>query len=265
MPTTYTHDLFGREVYKMLPKEMKELIRKHGNLYRIGLHGPDILFYYMVSKNPVSQFGVEMHKEKAKAFFEQGMEQVRKRKDDKLLAYLLGFGCHYLLDSCCHPFVNQMAKEGVVSHTVLEKEFDRSLMIETGKDPFHFYPSDCIVPRMSYARVIHRAIPLIRTCNIFISLKMMKLLTNAMVYDDGGKRRKRVYRLMRIAGKKTADEMIEHFMTKDPAPQAKKPMEELRTLYEAALQEAPEYLQELYTLTEGEYRLSARWNKTYNG
>lgn len=44
---------------------MKALIRRHGDLYRIGLHGPDILFYYMVSKNPVTQFGIEMHHEKA--------------------------------------------------------------------------------------------------------------------------------------------------------------------------------------------------------
>ena len=52
MPTTYAHDLFGKEVYKRLPSDMKALIRRHGDLYRIGLHGPDILFYYMVSKNP---------------------------------------------------------------------------------------------------------------------------------------------------------------------------------------------------------------------
>ena len=55
MPTTYAHDLFGKEVYKRLPSDMKALIRRHGDLYRIGLHGPDILFYYMVSKNTVTQ------------------------------------------------------------------------------------------------------------------------------------------------------------------------------------------------------------------
>ena len=78
MPTTYAHDLFGKEVYKRLPSDMKALIRRHGDLYRIGLHGPDILFYYMVSKNPVTQFGIEMHHEKARAFFEEGMRQVRR-------------------------------------------------------------------------------------------------------------------------------------------------------------------------------------------
>ena len=103
---------------------MKALIRRHGDLYRIGLHGPDILFYYMISKNPVTQFGIEMHHEKARAFFEEGMRQVRRNDDEALFAYLLGFGCHYILDSTCHPYVNQMAAEGVIPHIVLEKEFD---------------------------------------------------------------------------------------------------------------------------------------------
>ena len=97
MPTTYAHDLFGKEVYKRLPSDMKALLRRHGDLYRIGLHGPDILFYYMVSKNPVTQFGIEMHHEKARAFFEEGMRQVRRNDDEALFAYLLGFGCHYIL------------------------------------------------------------------------------------------------------------------------------------------------------------------------
>ena len=264
MPTTYAHDLFGKEVYRRLPADMKAVIRRHGELYRIGLHGPDILFYYMVSKNPVSQFGVQMHKEKAKAFFEEGMRQVRRNKDEALLVYLLGFGCHYMLDSACHPYVNQMADEGVVPHIVLEKEFDRVLMEETGKDPDHYYPACGIVPKMKYARIIHRVIPLVRTGNIFISLKMMKFLTNFMVCDDHGRKRRIVGKCLSFGGKSIGS-MIEHFMTEGPVAEAEKPMPKLKELYEDAIPETVEYLKELYTLREGSYRLSARWNRTYNG
>ena len=228
MPTTYAHDLFGKEVYKRLPSDMKALIRRHGDLYRIGLHGPDILFYYMVSKNPVTQFGIEMHHEKARAFFEEGMRQVRRNDDEALFAYLLGFGCHYILDSACHPYVNKMAAEGVIPHIVLEKEFDRVLMEETGKDPDHYYPACGIMPKMEYARVIHRAIPLVKTMNIYISV-------------------------------------IGHFMTAEAVEQAKAPMPELERLYREAVPEAVEYLGELYTLREGAYHLSKRWDRTYNG
>lgn len=264
MPTTYAHDLFGKEVYKRLPSDMKALIRRHGDLYRIGLHGPDILFYYMVSKNPVTQFGIEMHHEKARAFFEEGMRQVRRNDDEALFAYLLGFGCHYILDSACHPYVNKMAAEGVIPHIVLEKEFDRVLMEETGKDPDHYYPACGIMPKMEYARVIHRAIPLVKTINIYISVRMMKILTNFMVCDDHGRKRRILGKLLRLGGESIGS-VIEHFMTAEAVEQAKVPMPELERLYREAVPEAVEYLGELYTLREGAYHLSKRWDRTYNG
>ena len=59
MPTTYAHDLFGKRVYRKLSAKLQHLIRSNGNLYRIGQHGPDILFYYFISKNPVTQYGVQ--------------------------------------------------------------------------------------------------------------------------------------------------------------------------------------------------------------
>lgn len=264
MPTTYTHDLFGREVYRKLPKEIRQVIRRHGDLYRIGLHGPDILFYFMVCKNPVTEFGVKMHKEKARAFFTQGMRQVRENRDEELLAYLLGFGCHYLLDSACHPFVDRTAKEGEVSHTLLEKEFDRALMLITGKDPFSYYPSDCIVPSMENARVIHRVLPLVKTVNIMLSMKMMKILTNAMVYDDGGRRRKWLGKLLGLGGEAGAG-LLDHFMTKKPSEAAQVPLAEFKRLYDETLEYAPALIEELYSLSEDDYHLSDRWNRTYNG
>ena len=173
MPTTYAHDLFGKKIYAKLPAEIQKVIRRNTNLYRIGLHGPDILFYDML-KPKVTETGIAMHRECAAPFFERGMTLVRTTHDEKLLAYLLGFGCHYLLDSACHPFVYEMAERNVISHTLLEKEFDRTLMLETHKDPYHYYPACGIVPRVTYARVIHRAIPRIRTKEIMSSLRLMK-------------------------------------------------------------------------------------------
>ena len=36
MPTTYAHDLFGKKVYKLLPEEMKRVVYRNRDLYRIG-------------------------------------------------------------------------------------------------------------------------------------------------------------------------------------------------------------------------------------
>ena len=219
MPTTYTHDLFGKIVYKQLPEEIRKVIRKNGDLFRIGLHGPDILFYDLTNLS-VSSIGVEMHSIPAASFFLRGMSMVRARDDERLLAYLLGFGCHYLLDSVCHPYVEDMAKAKVITHTLLEKEFDRTLMLETNKNPYHFYPSDCIVPKVSYARVIRKMFPGLGTRDILVSLRMMKFLTNAMVYDNRGKRRFLVALVTRIAGKRKSRSALEFFMEKDPDPYA---------------------------------------------
>ena len=265
MPTTYTHDLFGKQVYQKLPKEIKQVIRQNGNLFRIGLHGPDILFYYFISKNPVTQFGVNMHKEKARAFFEQGMQRVRETEDEKLLAYLLGFGCHYLLDSTCHPFVNEMEQARVISHTVLEKEMDRTLMLDTGKDPYSYRPSDCIVARYSYARTIHRAMPLVKTGNIFLSLKMMKYFTNKLICDDGGKRREFFGKIASVFGEKSSISLMEFFMMKKPCPGSEVPVARLKNLYKKALLEAPKELCDLFELSLREGHLSSRWDRNYNG
>ena len=55
------------------------------------------------------------------------------------------------------------------------------------------------------------------------------------------------------------------YMTAEAVEQAKAPMPELERLYREAVPEAVEYLGELYTLREGAYHLSKRWNRTYNG
>ena len=265
MPTTYAHDLFGKKVYRQMPNEVKRIIRENGELYRIGLHGPDIFFYYFIFKNHVSGVGYRMHKEKARAFFEQGMEQVRERKDEPLLAYLLGFGCHYLLDSSCHPFVNEMNDKGRIPHSLLEIEFDRFLMEESGKDPCHYYPSECIAAKKENAEVIHRAFPLVKTENILLSLKLMKWITNQLVCDDGGRRRNLCAKISSLGGHKAQSALIDHFMMCKPAGGSQEPVKELDLLYAAAVQEAPSELMELYNLSKENKPLSERWDRTYNG
>ncbi|MBQ1312309.1 MAG: hypothetical protein IIY55_10725 [Blautia sp.] len=218
----------------------------------------------MVSRNPVSQYGVKMHNTPAAAFFEQGARTVRATQDPALTAYLLGFGCHFILDSRSHPFVNRMQRENVVSHTLLEKEFDRYLMVKTGKNPYSYYPSDAIVPKQEYAQVIHKAIPKIRTSSLLASLHMMKLQTNLMVCDDGGRRRKAVEVLLKPAGRK-GQAIVEYFMTSQAPQNLDEPLEEMERLFRAALKEAPACLSELWTLFREEGRLSERWDIDFNG
>ena len=51
MPSTYAHYRFGRDVYRRLPDDIKGIISDERRLFLIGLHGPDILFYYKPLKS----------------------------------------------------------------------------------------------------------------------------------------------------------------------------------------------------------------------
>ena len=54
------------------------------------------------------------------------------------------------------PYVNKMAAEGVIPHIVLEKEFDRVLMEETGKDPDHYDPAGRIIMVGIFTCLFHK-------------------------------------------------------------------------------------------------------------
>ena len=90
MPTTYTHDVFGKMVYQKLPENLKEIVEEHTNAYRIGQHGPDILFYYhLFHENPVNQKGMAMHEQIAASFFRKCKEYCQETGDEEALAYVL--------------------------------------------------------------------------------------------------------------------------------------------------------------------------------
>lgn len=264
MPTTYAHDLFGKKVYQKLPEEMQKVIRQNGNIYRIGLHGPDILFYDLLSAETID-VGVKMHAQQARAFFEHGMEQVRRTGNEAMLAYLLGFACHYILDSKCHPYVYELDENKVITHTAVEKELDRYLMMKTGYDPHRYYPAHAICPKHRYARVIHKLIPQISTEQVYKSMRCMKFLTRLMVYDDKGAKRFVMKIGTRFVGRKRARMVMDFFMTRHPVKGSRVPVAKLRKLFNEALEEAPGYLKELYQLREIPYPLSKRWERTFNG
>ena len=107
MPSTYAHYRLGKEVIQRLDPDLRAIAEGHRQLYDIGLHGPDILFYYdALHRNPTSQIGFDMHGFPARDFFGPARDIVSKTDDrDAAEAYLMGFVCHFALDSTCHPYI----------------------------------------------------------------------------------------------------------------------------------------------------------------
>ena len=55
MPSTYAHYIFGQQIRGRLSGYERKVIDKYPELFNIGLHGPDILFYYRpLCKNKVN-------------------------------------------------------------------------------------------------------------------------------------------------------------------------------------------------------------------
>ncbi len=181
MPSTYAHKKFSEEVMSMLTGEAREAVLSYPSLYCAGCHGPDLLFYYKgARRNPVNDQGFAMHKESAAPFFERAKELVRKN-GQAALSYAAGFITHFALDSECHGYVEAKRKELKISHTKLEVEFDRFLLVCCGYDPVSTRLAEHIRPRREDAaviagffdrpsEVIERAMrDMRRICNLFVT------------------------------------------------------------------------------------------------
>lgn len=190
MPATYAHYRFGQEVRKNLPEKEKKIVEEFPELFMIGLHGPDIFFYYKpFSKNRVRQIGNDMHKRAGKDFFGPAAEVVREHDGNHAyLAYLYGFICHFALDVACHGYVDEKIAKSGISHTEIEAEFDRMLMVKDGHDPIRYKPTGHIVPSLENAEIIQAFFEDADSTQILGTLKGMVSYLNLLVAPSKGKR-----------------------------------------------------------------------------
>lgn len=141
MPGLYAHYLFGREVLEQLPEELKAIAQRQEREYTLGLQGPDLLFYYHpLRRSRVCRQGLQIHREAAAEFLEPAAQMLRDSEDEAALAYILGFICHFVLDSACHPVIQTVIRERGVSHAEIEAEFDRYVLKGRELSPYLFSP-----------------------------------------------------------------------------------------------------------------------------
>ena len=126
---------------------------------------------------------------------------VMKNTNDKeeALAYIYGFICHFALDSTCHGYIDEKIAQSGVSHTEIEVEFDRSLMIEDGKDPVRQDLTKHIVPSMENAEVIAHFFPGTEPKQVKKALKGM-IRNNQLLLAPSGLKRKMIYAILRLSG-----------------------------------------------------------------
>lgn len=109
MPATITHAFFAKDVYDILPTE----IRDKSNLDRCKMFGQSmdsLMFYNLFSILPgkkIRKFNKEFHTSHSRDFFIHLLHFMRDHsvEDEDTTSFLIGTICHYVLDSTVHPYV----------------------------------------------------------------------------------------------------------------------------------------------------------------
>lgn len=262
MPTTYAHDLFGKTVYGKLDSEIKEVIARHRMAYTVGLHGPDILFYVRpFHKNRINEMGQRLHREEAAGFFERGGALYRETKDEGVLAYLLGFVCHFMLDSTCHPYIGEYMKRTGAGHDEIETELDRALMEDSGKNPFFYHPACVIHPTKDCVHSIAAVLPEVSEKEVYHMLRAMKFYTGITVCPTPLKRKV----LLGASKAVGAYSLVQgRIMRKEPRPVCAESTEELERLFWLAVPETVTVLERYYRSVLSGEDVDARFDRNYN-
>ena len=260
MPTTYTHDVFGKMVYQKLPENLKEIVEEHMNAYRIGQHGPDILFYYhLFHENPVNQKGMAMHEQIAASFFRKCKEYCQETGDEEALAYVFGFICHYMLDSTCHPYIAKYMEKTGARHDEIETELDRYLMERSGKNPFRFKPAAQLKASKESVRAVSAILELPEK-TVRKSINSLKFYTGITVCHRFPKRMLLMWG-MRLTG--AYDSIQGHIMRKRPLRRCEQSTEELMALLRLAIPETVTVLEDFYDTLEDIQNLNGRVERNY--
>lgn len=190
MPTTYAHWRFGDKCIRMLPDDLQNIILNNRAIFDYGVHGPDIFFYYNCLKhNEVNRYGSAMHDIPYKDTLAQIKENFKKTENkDMALSYLLGFTCHFTLDSYCHGFIEKVDETMPYSHGIIESQFDRYLLIKDGFNPVTKSVTDMFHPDKKMAKVISGLFNKFDEDIIYKTLKDQKLYLNLLKDNSDIKR-----------------------------------------------------------------------------
>lgn len=235
MPTTYAHRRFGAQVLEMITPEAREKIQAYPDLFYFGVHGPDLLFYYdALKKNKVNSLGSRIHELPGEDFFTKAAAVLRQTKQEDLPAaysYIYGFLCHYALDVCCHGYIQEKIDASGISHSEIEAELDRELLVMDGKDPVRQKLTDHLKPSQENARIISAFYEGISEEEISKTMKDMVMYLDLLVLP-GKLKRGIVLWLLKVVNH--YDSMHGLIINYEKNPECADSTEKLITLYENA-------------------------------
>ncbi|MCD8041180.1 MAG: zinc dependent phospholipase C family protein [Clostridia bacterium] len=262
MPSTYAHYLFGENVAGSLTGSLAEKVAHNRQLFYIGLHGPDILFYYKpLSKNKVNSLGYAMHEQPAADFFKRAADMLELPCDkDASVAYLAGFVCHYALDKACHGYIEKKIQVSGISHSEIENELDRFLINYSGKSLRHTDLTAHIAATDKNAAVIAPFFKDVMPQQVKSALKSMKFY-NGLLIGNRAYKRFLVNFSLAVSGKyKKLKCMLMH---KKPLKGCEDSNKRLFELFTGAIGDCVALENTFYGFINGKNNLDERFNFTF--
>lgn len=261
MPTTYTHYRFGDQCRAFLPPEQAAAVDRYRSLYDTGVHGPDLLFYYHpLVPNQVSALGSRMHRLPARDFFEKARKAgAGEDRQGAMLAYLLGFLSHFVLDSACHGYVEEARRELGISHNRLEAFLDAWMMEQDSLNPPGVNRGFSLRPSEGSAAVIARFYEVPKK-QILKAQKGQVWVMN-LLYSPRGVKKRMLQGL--IKGLHIPGSFDDLFIEKEIPGECRGAVEKLAELYEQALTEYGPLAKQLTEYLRGAGRLSERFDRDF--
>ena len=202
MPTTYAHYKLGEAVTELVTPKARGIIENYPELFHFGVHGPDLLFYYhALKKNTVNTLGARLHKLPGECFFANAVQVLRRKGEmtgdggegnrdvGAYYAYAYGFLCHFALDVCCHGYIQDKIDESGITHSEIEAELDRELLVRDGKDPVSQKLTGHLVPSGENAGIICSFFPGLRHDQVYRSMTDMVKYLDLLVLPGKVRRR----------------------------------------------------------------------------
>lgn len=262
MPANYAHYRFGAAMMDKMPGDIRRTVKRYRRLYDVGLHGPDIFYYFAPGvSTKVGKLGDKFHEQTGREFFARVCRGLRLKPSEAGFSYLYGVLSHYCLDSICHKWVQEKEEEENIPHLVMEGEFDRYLLELDGKTPAYcqdLSPHIRLIAQ-EYA-VVASFYPGADEKRTAFAVKNMARMTKLVATPEG---------LRRTALKKTvstvAQSYLNIFIPERPTPGYEKIDKELMEKYRQALELAPELLEQIGAHLTYNAPLGEAFSATFNG
>ena len=263
MPALYSHNKFGKLVIAQLPVDIKKVIKNYPRTFRVGLQGPDILFFYKAfSKNKINQLGVYYHHHDVFPFMENASSVVKQYGTDSAeYSYILGFICHFVLDNACHPYINESMKSTGCGHVEIEGDLENLML---NKDEFvpELYPINMLIPAdVKTAHSIAHFFESLDDETILDSLKWMKRIKKIFV-APGVFKRTAIDLMMRAT--LHYKRLKGHVVEPEANPKCRAKSEHIYRLMVEAVREAAQLIENFNAALEGS-KLSDKFHRDFNG